>query len=642
MAETPLEPGQILDGYVIIRQIGAGGFGTVWLCRSELTGSHHALKFLIGGSSNLVKKELRALIHYQQASNRLRSLRLMPIQHINRLPSGLFYIMPLADGDGADSPVDPHWKPRTLAALIARQAEQTTWFTPAEVRDLIRPIIDALQILLDAGLVHRDVKPENILFFDNQPCLADISLLSEDASVITRHGTPGYSTPSWYLDAGGHPDMYGAAATLYTLLTGNLPDKMGKSRFLWPPQGEGSLSQDDKKEWQRLHKIVLRATEEYPSNRFLHYRAFAEAIQGKMFSEPRLFRSKGFLQVADALAVLVVVLIGYSILNDDAQNARLPSTQNESPSGVPAINTVENADYATSADLAVTYFKEKNYLSSLELLDHLFETYPDARQNHPLHSTLRARSLFELGRKDEARQELKASLASGPIDVGNFTQRIQLWERLGDLEGAEAEADHVLREMPPITIHYMLRARVRLLRGNFDGVEEDIHAASTLDDDPASATLATKLRSDYAQLSPAYVEYLGKKGMSVSFNSEESEESPNTSAITQDSVGIGSPSQPPKLDALLSRIPDNPDAAADQSAPSTEIPRTATYIERIKIHFKNGDFDAVERELHDALSEIEDDEHRERLLEDFRSEGADSVPYYGRYLKTNALFFRKL
>jgi serine/threonine-protein kinase len=264
---------EILDGYRLIRFLGRGGFGEVWLCRSEAMGDYRALKWIPTSNPESLEKEYESLLHYRKAAARLRSPHLVPIEHINRDDAGLYYVMPLADGLTPHDPSDPAWQPLSLTAMIHAQAAKQAWFTSREVAALLLPILEGLQILSDAGLVHRDVKPDNILFFNGLPCLGDISLLGADASVITRRGTPGYATPSWYV--GGHPDMYGAAATLYTLLTGNPPDKLGRAAFLWPPQGESSLTETERAEWKRLHGIIRRAADEKISERFVDFMAMA-------------------------------------------------------------------------------------------------------------------------------------------------------------------------------------------------------------------------------------------------------------------------------------------------------------------------------------------------------------------------------
>ncbi len=265
-----------LDGYRLVRPLGRGGFGEVWLCRSESMGDHRALKFIPSGNSEHLEKEYEALLHYRKAAARLRSPHLVPIEHVNRNDAGLYYVMPLADGIGAAEPTDPAWQPASLAILLHDRTNAAAWFSSHEIIGLLLPVLEALQTLSDAGLVHRDVKPENIMLFHGQPCLGDISLLGADASVITRRGTPGYGTPSWYV--GGHPDMYGVAATLYTLLTGNSPDRMGRAVFLWPPQGETSLSPDEQAEWKRLHAVIRRATEQNVGERFVDFRTMARAV----------------------------------------------------------------------------------------------------------------------------------------------------------------------------------------------------------------------------------------------------------------------------------------------------------------------------------------------------------------------------
>lgn len=272
-------PGELLDGYRTIRQIGAGGFGEVWLCRHEMLGHFHALKFIATTDPALVQREFDALCDFRRAGGKLSARAILPIEHINRREDGIFYIMPLTDGWGAGSAAEAEWKPTTLATRVSNQKNAAAWFSSREVRGLMAPVLEALQCLCDAGLVHRDVKPDNILFRSGRPCLGDISLLCEDSEYVTRRGTDGYAAPSWYIESGGHLDMYGAAVTLYVLLTGNSSDKMGRHKFRWPPQGEHSLSEDEKQAWRQLHRVIACATSDDPGERFRSFRQFLKALE---------------------------------------------------------------------------------------------------------------------------------------------------------------------------------------------------------------------------------------------------------------------------------------------------------------------------------------------------------------------------
>ena len=306
-------PGLEVDGYRLVRFLGRGGFGEVWLCRSGATASHHAIKFISGADPELLEKEHHSLTLYRAAAGRLRSPHLVSIEHINRHGDTLYYVMPLADGITATDPADPSWQPLSLAALIEARASAPAWFSSKEIISLILPILDALQTFSDSGLVHRDVKPENILFFNGTPCLGDISLLGEDAAVVSRRGTPQYAPPSWYQD--GLPDMYGAAATFYTLLTGNPPDRIAKSIFRWPPQGEKSLTKSEHAEWKRLYAVIRRAMEMQVAERYIDFRAMAAAIAstGAAASPPTTppTRPKPSTvpKMAVAFGVVVVVIV---------------------------------------------------------------------------------------------------------------------------------------------------------------------------------------------------------------------------------------------------------------------------------------------------------------------------------------------
>ena len=273
-----LTPDLVLDGYRLIREIGRGGFGEVWLCRLEATGEYKALKFLSASDADHLERERTALIRYRSVASQIQCPNLISIEHVNRTQAGLFYVMPLADGQRNRRPEDSDWKAKTLDSLIqARKGwGSPRWFGADEIRGIMIPLLEAIQRLSDAGIVHRDIKPENILFIGGCPCLGDISLLTDDAATLTRRGTPGYAAPSWYVESGGNPDMWGIATTFYSLLTGNNADKMGRAAFLWPPQGEMSVDRDL---WKEFRDLILRATQEEPNERFLQFDAFADAIR---------------------------------------------------------------------------------------------------------------------------------------------------------------------------------------------------------------------------------------------------------------------------------------------------------------------------------------------------------------------------
>jgi hypothetical protein len=167
----------------------------------------------------------------------------------------------------------------TLAGRIEARRSAPAWFSSREILDAFLPIARVVAEMNAGGVVHRDIKPANILFVGGRPCLADIGLLDDDRASLTARGTPGHLPPSWYLEASGQPDMWGLATTLYTLLTGNHPDKIGRANFRWPPQGEASMAPEERQTWERWHAAILRATEEIAHERFLTIESFADACR---------------------------------------------------------------------------------------------------------------------------------------------------------------------------------------------------------------------------------------------------------------------------------------------------------------------------------------------------------------------------
>ncbi len=314
----------------LLRFLGSGGFGEVWLVR-DTAGTLKALKRIPANARRAIAREEEALLAFQRSIGRITSPNILPIEHVFRTSEALCYLMPLADGTGALSPEDPAWKPRTLEELTRQQRTQPRWFSGAQIRHLLTPVVDAATALSHAGLVHRDIKPSNILFRNGSPCLADFGLLHADSPTLSAIGTPGFFAPSWYLETGGNPDLWGLACVLYTLLSGNSPDKLGRPAYRWPPTGEAALPAHTRAEWLRLHRVVQRATHEQPTERYLRLEDFRAALMAT--AKPPAPPLRGIL-AATTLAILVggACTAYFLRLPGPAPSQNPPSTATQAPS----------------------------------------------------------------------------------------------------------------------------------------------------------------------------------------------------------------------------------------------------------------------------------------------------------------------
>ena len=269
----------------LVRLLDVGGFGEVWLGR-DAAGGLKAVKRIPAHARRALAREEEALLAYQRSRHLLQCPSLLPIEAVHRTGDALSYVMPLGDGTGAAHPEDPGWRPLTLAEVTEQRRSEARWFSTQQIRELLLPVVDAVMALGSAGLVHRDIKPSNILFRNGAPCLADFGLLHADSPTISAIGTPGFFAPSWYVETGGHPDIWGLACVLYTLLSGNAPDKLGRAAYRWPPQGEASLSGEARQEWLGFHRILQRATHEKPAERYLRLEDFRAALLACGCSSP--------------------------------------------------------------------------------------------------------------------------------------------------------------------------------------------------------------------------------------------------------------------------------------------------------------------------------------------------------------------
>ena len=499
--------GQVVDGYELLRPIGRGGFGVVWLCRNLGIGDLRAMKRVETGSDSRLDREVRALAAYRDLAP--RSPHLVPVEHISRQTGALCYVMPLADGcPGVDDPLAAEWRPFTVAALLDLRCEGR-WLSAGEIGAIMLAVLGGLEVLAASGLVHRDVKPDNILFFGGRPCLADISLMTHDQTVHSRVGTPGYAAPSWYL--GGHPDMYGAAATLYSLLTGNAPDKMGRGAFLWPPGGRNAVSASERPVWERLHGVVRRASEERVGERFRDFAAMASAVTSAIAGDAgegsHVGGGKRHTRSLAAGGIVAAVLAAIALIPKWGQRQQEDGSV-PAQGGAPTMSAERRADYQALVAMIQGYLRERRYGNALATVKILLAEHPESREQ-PAYSIARAQALVGLGREAEAREELRRDLHLSP-NLTVLRARLQLWRDMDDAEAAEEDISRVIDTFGPATMPLFLRAGLRAERGNYAGCHDDRLLALTLsqDDPDMQRQLVDAMWTELEEEHPGYAAHV--------------------------------------------------------------------------------------------------------------------------------------
>jgi serine/threonine-protein kinase len=240
----------------LIRPIGEGGFGQVWLGRNRIAGHLRAVKLIpLGGSAarDRAGREVTSITRLE-ANLRNRHPHLLMIHHVGKTDRYVFYVMDLAD-DVAGGPATalPAYRPATLDSHIAQGP------LPADAcLTAARQLLTGLAWLHQAGMIHRDVKPANCLLVDGQWKLADFGLLTEAGPQVSRLGTARYMPPDGRMDT--RADVYAAGLVIYQMVTG-----MPVERF--PQLGDRALTIAVDPILQRLVRLVLWACQPDPGQR---------------------------------------------------------------------------------------------------------------------------------------------------------------------------------------------------------------------------------------------------------------------------------------------------------------------------------------------------------------------------------------
>lgn len=212
MSESPkikYSPGDTIGEYTLTAFCGGGGFGEVWLAETKVGGLPVALKIITNPKQS--NKERDGLIKFQKCQHD----NLIRIRHIGLHNGVLYYTMDRADNAGSAS----EYKADTLSYRIKQRKQLDAEL----VYSVAEKIADALGCMHKSGLIHRDVKPDNIIFINGKPVLADIGLVTTVDYNVSLAGTSGF-LPYYVFDKSHEPcpesDFYALGVTLLCALTG--------------------------------------------------------------------------------------------------------------------------------------------------------------------------------------------------------------------------------------------------------------------------------------------------------------------------------------------------------------------------------------------------------------------------------------
>jgi serine/threonine protein kinase len=309
--EAARDPARQLNQYLLVKQIGKGGMGTVWKAWDKKLTRWVAIKFLLATEDEDIARFQREA----KLAARLRHPNIAPIYEVGEAPA-------TAVGSQAR-----HYL--AMEFIDGMSMASATAFPIPELLDIFMKVAQGMEAAHKAGVIHRDLKPQNIMLTsDKWPYVMDFGLakaLQAESSLSVSGavmGTPAYMPPEQaqgQLDqVDGQSDVYSLGATMYAVLckkqpfTGQTPMeilmKLCKEEPLAPRKHNPEIP-------EAVEKIILKAMAKEKIDRYSSALGLAEDLKHYLNNEEISARGPSSLKLAarrakrNAWPIVVVLLL---------------------------------------------------------------------------------------------------------------------------------------------------------------------------------------------------------------------------------------------------------------------------------------------------------------------------------------------
>jgi serine/threonine protein kinase len=310
-----LQPGTIVGPYIVHSTVGSGGGGLVYRAEHRVLGRSVAIKVLHAENAGS-HEGLARFVREARVVNMIRHPAIVDIYEFGELPDGRpFFVMELLEG--AD-----------VNRMISAQGR----FAPQEMLDIITPVCSALDAAHGAGVVHRDLKANNVnvAIKDGRYVvklldfgIAKLLAPDENTAGLTQAGSRlGTATAMAPEQIRGEPvdqrtDIYALGVLIYHMITGRYPflaptaqetDRMNLEAPVPRPSQSVPVS-------PALDAVVLRCMEKLPDRRYQTARSVLEALRAAVEgTKPGLET----VRPRQAVAVFVDVITAGVVASDEA------------------------------------------------------------------------------------------------------------------------------------------------------------------------------------------------------------------------------------------------------------------------------------------------------------------------------------